>query len=203
MPTRGKAGRYHHGDLKAALVDTAVELITEQGVRGFSMAAASRRLGVAVSAPYAHFASRDDLLAAVAVHAYEVFLAEARAGMTAARTPTDRLAAMARAYVRFAGIHRPLFEVLFDAGLDKSRHPEIKAAEQPINDAFLGCVNALTDSEADAADLSAAVEAVAHGHAMLLLDGSYGPRTEAIDPAAERAARATRALVEGRRPLHQ
>jgi hypothetical protein len=105
--------------------------------------------------------------------------------------------------VRFAGIHGPLFEVLFDAGLDKGRHPEIKAAEEPVNDAFLGCVNALTDSEAAADDLSAAVEAVAHGHAMLLLDGSYGPRAEAVDPAAERAARATLALVAGRHQLHQ
>lgn len=201
MPTRAKAGRYHHGDLKAALVDTAVEIIAEEGMRGFSMAAASRRLGVAVSAPYAHFASRDDLLAAVAVHAYDVFHTESQAEMAASRTPTDRLAAMARAYVRFAGTHRPLFEVLFDAGLDKSRHPEIKAAEQPVNEAFHGCVDALTDSETRAGDLASAVEAMAHGHAMLLLDGSYGHGANAVELAGERAARATRALVQGQHQL--
>jgi hypothetical protein len=64
MPTAGQGGRYHHGDLRAALIDTAVDLIGERGVRHFSLAEASRRLGVAVSAPCAHFSDRDDLLAA-------------------------------------------------------------------------------------------------------------------------------------------
>lgn len=201
MPTRGKGDRYHHGDLRTALVDTAIELIGERGARQFSMAEASRRLGVAVSAPYAHFASRDDLLAAVAVRGYEVFHAESQAEMARSTAPVERLAAMARAYIRFAGTHRPLFEVLFDVGLDKHSHPELEAAEQPISDAFAACVEALTDSEASADDLAEAVEATAHGHAMFLLDGKYGQGAEAIERAAERAAAATRALVDGRHQL--
>jgi hypothetical protein len=44
MPRPGKGGRYHHGDLRAALIDTAVEVIAERGVRGFSLSEASRRL---------------------------------------------------------------------------------------------------------------------------------------------------------------
>ena len=201
MPKRGKGDRYHHGDLRTALVDTAIELIDERGVRQFSMAEASRRLGVAVSAPYAHFASRDDLLAAVAVRGYEVFHAESQAEMARAKAPVDRLAAMTRAYIRFAGTHRPLFEVLFDSGLDKQRYPVLKTAEQPISDAFADCVEALTDSEASADELAEAVEATAHGHALFLLDGKYGQGADAIELAAERAAGATRALVDGRHRL--
>jgi AcrR family transcriptional regulator len=183
---------YHHGDLRTALIDTAVELIAERGVRNFSMAEASRRLGVAVSAPYAHFADRDELLAAVAVRAYERFYAELE--LSRPEAPADRLAAIARAYVRFASTQRPLFELLFDAGLDKARHPEIAAAERPIDDAFLACVRALTrDGEA----LATAVEATAHGHAMLLLDGRFGEGEQAVELAAERAAQATLALVRG------
>jgi AcrR family transcriptional regulator len=183
---------YHHGDLRTALIDTAVELIAERGVRNFSMAEASRRLGVAASAPYAHFADRDELLAAVAVRAYERFHAELE--LSRLEAPADRLAAIARAYVRFAGTQRPLFELLFDAGLDKARHPEIAAAERPIDDAFLACVRALTrDGEA----LATAVEATAHGHAMLLLDGRFGEGEQAVELAAERAAEATLALVRG------
>ena len=163
-----KAGRYHHGDLRAALVGTAVELIAEKGVRGFSLAEASRRLGVAASAPYAHFTDRDDLLAAVAVHAYERFLAELEPEL--GRPPADRLAAIAGAYVRFAGTQRALFSVLYEAGLDKARHPEVAAAERPLDDAFLDGVRALSEG----AELATAVEATAHGHAMLLLDGHFG-----------------------------
>jgi AcrR family transcriptional regulator len=200
--TVGKGGRYHHGDLRAALIDTAIELIAERGVRNFSLAEASRRLGVSVSAPYAHFSDRDELPAAVGVHAYKLFYAELLPELNQFQTPADRLAAIARAYVRFAGAHRPVFEMLFEAGLDKGRHPELEAAERPIDDAFSSCVRALPDcGETTSEDLATAIEAAAHGHAMLLLDGSFGEGTEAVELAAERAARATLALIESRRLL--
>jgi AcrR family transcriptional regulator len=202
MPRSGKARGYHHGDLRTALIDAALELIDENGVRNFSLAEASRRVGVAVSAPYAHFADRDELLAAVAVHAYELFAAELEPEVAQLDAPADRLAATARAYVRFAAAHRPLFEVLFEAGLDKQRHPEIEAAEKPITDAFLASVRAVTnDGEEASEELATAVEATAHGHAMLLLDGSFGRGNEAAERAAEKAARATLALIESRHLL--
>jgi AcrR family transcriptional regulator len=195
-----KRKRYHHGDLRAALIDTAVELIGEQGVRGFSLAEASRRLGVAPSAPYAHFADRDELVAAVAVRACELFQADLSRASVELRDPADRLAEMARVYVRLAGRHRPLFEALFASGLDKRRYPELKAAEQPIEEAFQECVRALSNGTTTE-ELADAVEAAAHGHAMLLLDGGFGDGDEAVDFAAERAARVTLALIESRRVL--
>jgi AcrR family transcriptional regulator len=202
MPRSGKGGRYHHGDLRAALIDTAVELIGERGVRGFSLAEASRRLGVAVSAPYAHFADREDLLAAVAVRAYEMFSSALLPEMLKVADPANRLAAMSRGYVRFAAYHRPLFEVLYEAGLDKTRHPEIEAAEQPLSDAFLETVRTLADGdEARAEDLSTAMEATARGYAMLLLDDGPDPDADAVELAAERTTRAVLALIEGRRLL--
>lgn len=202
MSGPGKRGRYHHGDLAAALVDAAIEVIGERGVRDFSMAEASRRLGVAVSAPYAHFADRNDLLAAVAVRAYQQFYAAVVPAAEAGLAPADRLAAMARGYVRFAAANRPLFEVLYEAGLDKTRHPEIEAAEQPIDDSFMTCVNAISGGPGPAAgELALALEATAHGHAALLLDGGQQPTAKDVERTAERAARATRALIESRRLL--
>jgi AcrR family transcriptional regulator len=202
MPRSGKGGRYHHGDLRAALIDTAVELIGERGVREFSLAEASRRLGVAVSAPYAHFADREDLLAAVAVRAYEIFTGALLPEMAKFANYADRMAAMARGYIRFAAYHRPLFEVLYEAGLDKVRHPEIEVAEQPLNDAFLDTVRTLADGdETRAEDLATAMEATARGYAMLLLDDGPDPDPEAVELAADRTARAILALVEGRRLL--
>jgi AcrR family transcriptional regulator len=198
MPRPGNK-RYHHGDLRAALIETAAELIAERGMRGFSLAEASRRLEVAVSAPYAHFEDRDDLLAAVAVRAFELFYAALVPEMEEFSEPADRLAAMARAYVRFAAGNRPMFEVLYESGLDKSRHPEIEAAERPLDEAFQGCVRALADGDDALADeMAITFEATARGHAMLLLDGGPGPDERAVELAAERAARATRALVESR-----
>jgi AcrR family transcriptional regulator len=193
---------YHHGDLRAALIDTAVELIAEHGARAFSLAEASRRLGVAPSAPYAHFSDRDELLAAVAVRVHELFHAEVLRELKGLRAPERRLAAITRAYVRFAGTRRRLFELLVEAGLDKSEHPELKEAERAIEETFLGSVHALPHvDEAAVKTLATAVEATAHGHALLLLDGSFHRDSDPVESAAERAARATLALVESRRLL--
>ena len=98
---------------------------------------ADRRLGVAVSAPYAHFADREDLLAAVAVRAYEMFTDSVLPEMDKHADPASRLAAMARGYVRLAAYHRPLFEVLYEAGLDKVSSKEsrqITSQRTEIND---------------------------------------------------------------------
>jgi AcrR family transcriptional regulator len=201
MPTPAKGGRYHHGDLRAALVDTAIGLIAERGVRGFSLAEATRRLGVSAAAPYRHFADRDELLAAVAVRALHVFAAILADEASDTDAPQHRLAAMARAYVRFAAEQRPLFETLFSLGIDKSRYPELLSAWEPV-DAFFAVVAEICEGDADAADaLAAALEATAHGHATLLIDGEYGQGADAVRIAADRAANATLALIEGRRAL--
>lgn len=204
QPRRARGDRYHHGDLRAALIETAIELIGERGMRDFSLAEASRRLGVAVSAPYAHFTDRDQLLAAVAVRAYEHFYTKLVPDLDQFEDPANRLAAMARTYVRFAATNRPLFELLYSAGLDKTMHPEIEAAERPVSDAFLACVRALSGGDEALSDnLATALEASVHGHALFFLYGDFGKGEGAIEEAAERAAWATLALIEGRHLLGQ
>jgi AcrR family transcriptional regulator len=202
MPTPAKGGRYHHGDLRTALVDAAIVLISERGLRGFSLAEASRRVGVSAAAPYRHFADRDELLAAVAVRALDSFAAMLP-GPAAPGDPAQRLAAMARAYVRFAAEQRPLFDVMFSAGIDKSRYPELQRAWIPI-DELLGLVTVIcAGDEAEADALAAALEATAHGHAALLRDGEYGQGGEAVQIAADRAGYAVLALIEGRAALRR
>jgi AcrR family transcriptional regulator len=194
-------GRYHHGDLADALVESAIALIGERGVAAFSMAEASRRLGVAPSAPYRHFADRDALLAAVAVRAAGL-LSERLGRQPASGPPQQRLASAARAYVSFAVEHQPLFQALVGSGLDKDRHPEIARAAQPIALAFLPPAAELTgNDQAAAARLVSAIIATAHGHAMLLLDGTFGTGQQAAGTAAAQAAAATLALIAGRQAL--
>ena len=201
MPPAGKDGRYHHGDLRAALVDAAIDLIAERGLRGFSMAEASRRVGVSSAAPYRHFADRDALLAAVAVRGLQVFADMVATEGGDAGLPEDRLVAMARAYVRFAAEQRSLFDALFSAGLDKSRYQELREAWEPV-DAMLAVVTEIcAGDEAAAEALADAVEATAHGHATLLRDGDYGRGSGAVQIAADRAASATLALIAGRAAL--
>jgi AcrR family transcriptional regulator len=201
VPGWAGRGRYHHGDLRAALIETSIELLGERGVQAFSMAEASRRLGVAVAAPYRHFTDRDALLAAVAVRAAEL-LGQRLDREAASGTPARRLAAAAQAYVRFASDQRPLFQALVGSGLDKSRHPEIDHAAQAVGRAFASPAAELAGGdETAAARLTSAIVATAHGHAVLLLDGTFGSGDQAVELAAGQAAAATLALITGRRNL--
>ena len=199
MPAKG--GRYHHGDLRSALVDAAIGVIAERGVRGFSLAEATRRLGVTTAAPYRHFTDRDDLLAAVAARALSVFAAMLSDAADTADTPAQRLAVMAGAYVKFAAQQRPLFDTIYNSGLDKNRYPELQRACEPV-DTLLAVVLDVCDGDAAAAnELTDAVEATAHGYAMLLIDGEYGEGPDAVNAAAARAIASARALIAGRQAL--
>lgn len=196
-----KEGRYHHGDLKTALVDAAIEVIVERGVRGFSLAEASRRLGVTTAAPYRHFADRDALLAAVATRGVSVFADVLAETMAAEEDPARRLAATAGTYVRFAAGQRPLFDAIYNSGIDKTRYPELQSALAAV-DALLTFVIEVCDGDEAAADaLVNAVEASSHGYSMLLIDGEYGDSGEAVEATAAKATAAARALIAGRTAL--
>ena len=202
MRRAAKRDSYHHGDLRAALIDTAVELIAERGVRGFSLAEASRRLGVTVSAPYRHFADRDELLVAGGVRACQVLVATGEAESAGAVTPSERLARVARGYVRFAAEHRPLFDSLFNGPLDWASHPELEVAAAPIKVAFGEAALALCDGDPSAAEaLAVAVATNAHGHAGMLRLRAFGEGEDAVRVAGTRTGRSTLALIAGRAAL--
>ena len=146
----------------------------------------------------AHFADRDDLLAAVAVRAFELFWGALLPEMDKFADPADRLAGMARGYVRFAAGNRPLFEVLYEAAARTRPATGTEAAEQPLlNDAFLDAVRALA-VDARAEDLATAVEATAARRDAAALDDGPDQESGVVELAAERTARAVLALIEGR-----
>lgn len=195
-----KRASYHHGDLPAALVDAAFELIGENGVHGFSVAEAARRTGVSISAPYRHFADRDALLAACATAACEELKRSFDPALSSHGTPADQLAAAIAAYVRFAAERRPMFEALFGAGLDKTKYPRLAEASGALLVAVAAPARKLTPdgSDEETAVLVEALASLAQGYATMLLEGSFGEPPEAIELAAARAAAATGALLRGR-----
>lgn len=187
-------------------------------MHGFSVSEVARRVGVSSAAPYRHYASRDHLLAAVALRGYrEVGATFATAVANAAPRPSDQLAACAGAYVRFAAEQPAMFEVLFGAGLDKSEHPDLRAASEALIATVWPVVAKLTPAQTEEQVwvLIQAVVGLAHGYAALLADGALqhftpdgaaceirptdGPIPEAQIKAAEtQAIAATRALLRGR-----
>ena len=92
---------YHHGDLRAACVGAALELLEEGGARALSLRAVARRAGVSPAAPYRHYADREALVSAVAAVGYRELAERLAAAHPAPSTP-DQLASVGVAYVQFA-----------------------------------------------------------------------------------------------------
>ncbi|MGK5442203.1 TetR/AcrR family transcriptional regulator [Micromonospora sp. URMC 105] len=171
MTARG----YHHGDLRRALLDVAIQAIEESGPAALSLRDLARRAGVSHAAPAHHFRDKAGLLIALAVEGYDLLADE----LTGAG---DDLLEVGVAYVRFAVDHRAHFEVMFRPDLYRGDAPEVAAARDRAGAVLRGV---LPTAEADREALAA--WSIVHGFATLWLAGAL-PRDAGRDP--ERAARA-------------
>lgn len=201
--TPSKRRSYHHGNLRDALIDVSIELISHSGVAAFSIAEACRRLDVSPGAPYRHFADREHLLTAIAIRALETLSAHIARVVGDATDPVERLVRAVRGYVEFAAMHPALFEVLFAKEVSIGANTDITEPGRPVVEAFLlpafEIPGVVTATQARALVVGSA--AVAHGYASFLPAGTFGDDPDAMAIAADNAACATRALVMGRAAL--
>ena len=120
---------YHHGDLRAALVHAAMELLEESGETDLSLRAVARRAGVSPAAPYRHYADREALVSAVAAVGYRELAERLAAAHPSPSTP-EQLASVAIAYVQFA-LERPtLFRIMFTEPCDRDNDERVAATAQ-------------------------------------------------------------------------
>lgn len=177
---------YHHGDLRAALLTSAMEML-EAG-EPFSLRAVARRAGVSATAPYRHFADREALESALAAEGLRDLMADLTASGTSPSTPAD-LAEFGVVYVNFA-LRRPaLFKLMFGNACDDENDQRVQAADDLH--AMLGAAMARVFPGQDADSLAAGGWALAHGLAFLHLDGKLkatsGDEVDARVRAAFRA----------------
>ncbi|MFG3531233.1 TetR/AcrR family transcriptional regulator [Streptomyces sp. NPDC047917] len=180
-----ESGTYHHGDLRAACLRAARELLEEDGSAGLSLRAVARRAGVSATAPYRHFADRDALVSAVAAQGYRELAEHLAAAHPSPATP-EELAAVAVAYVRFA-LERPaLFRVMFAEPCDPDSEERV-GATTAISEYVRSIVRG-TFPGADPDALSTTVWAIVHGLAFLHLDGKLDTSTPEAVSGQVRAA---------------
>ncbi len=126
-PPRG----YHHGNLKEALVQAALDLIAQKGPAGFTFAEAARSAGVSPAAPYRHFRDRDDLLASIAQRGFEQFEAALSAAWDDGRPDTQAaFERLGRAYLTFARNDPASYSAMFESGLPIERFPALSLASE-------------------------------------------------------------------------
>jgi AcrR family transcriptional regulator len=181
---------YHHGDLRAALLRAAIELLEESGETALSLRAVARRAGVSPAAPYRHYADREALVSAVAAVGYRELAERLAAAHPSPSTP-EQLASVAIAYVQFA-LERPaLFRIMFGEPCDRDNEERV-AATAAVSQYVRAIVERIFP-HADADALATAVWALVHGLAFLHLDGKLDASTPSV--VAERTAAAIEALL--------
>jgi AcrR family transcriptional regulator len=176
--------RYHHGDLRSALVEEGLRLVEAGGAESFSLREAARNVGVSANAAYRHFVDRSALLAAVAAAGFARLATRMKGAMDAAEvrstpaTAVRRFKAVGRAYVEFALGSPTLFRLMFSAAgvagvrqgsSDPTAGPTPLALLAEALDALVAA-GVLARRGRSGAELKA--WAAVHGFASLVLDGA-------------------------------
>lgn len=175
------SGRYHHGDLRAALLAAATDIIATDGLEAFSLRAAARRAGVSATAPAHHFGDARGLLTAVATRGF-VALAEVLEGANEGRNGRAGLLAQGRAYVAFAAANPGLFRLMWRKALLDMGDAEHVAAGRRAFDALDRAVRpaGLPAGSPDDPALAPSIAcwSLVHGFALLALDGAFARQGE-------------------------
>ncbi len=125
-PQSEKRDSYHHGDLRAQLVEATRILVEEKGPDHFSVSEACRRAGVSTAAPYKHFKDKQEMLRAVALAGMRRQRQEMLEELDQYAPGTlNRIVAMGRVYVRFAVTEPGVFRLMFGLSDTHGEHSEL------------------------------------------------------------------------------
>ena len=179
--TLDRSRRYHHGNLRNALIHAGLDILATQGIQGLSLREVARRTGVSHAAPYRHFANKEALLAAIAEEGFGRLAAVTRA--TIACFPDDpraQLGAAHEAYVRFALENPDQLRVMFSGLLTGPGRPDtLQAAAEAAFGLLVGIVEtgqrAEVLREGDPVRLAVAAWTMMHGLAVILVEGQLSP----------------------------
>lgn len=175
-PEERPADRYHHGDLRTALIRAADEILAEHGLAGFSLREAARRAGVSAAAPAHHFGGAAGLLSEVALLGFEELAKNLHVEVSQG-TPTQRLRLQGMGYVRFAMTYPGRFQLMFRRDLlspDHAALQEMGARTLAQLEETIRAIRCIPEQQALDPQAQAALLATwstVHGFAHLALDG--------------------------------
>lgn len=175
--------RYHHGDLRRALLDAAEEEIEIQGIEGFSLRKVAKRAGVSHAAPAHHFGSADGLLTALAAHGFRVFLDTMKERQKDfAPDGRSQIKGAGIGYIDFAERHNALFRLVFSSIRPDHDDEDLDAAAFDAFNHLVNCVAAITGKNAfedeESMTHALALWSMAHGFADLMSSQRMKPLTE-------------------------
>jgi AcrR family transcriptional regulator len=185
-----KGGRrgYHHGNLREALIQAALDLIAAKGPAGFTFAEAARSAGVSPAAPYRHFRDRDALMADVARQGFERFEGFLTTAWNDGRPDTmTALGNLGKAYLAFARTEPAYYSAMFEAGVPYDGNPDLREASDRAfaivrTAAEALCAAVPQGNRPPALMVALHIWSLSHGIASLFARGDAGRRSLPMSP---------------------
>jgi AcrR family transcriptional regulator len=158
--------KYHHGDLRKALIEIATDLLAEDGVQALSLRKIAQKAGVSHNAPYMHFTDKEAVLVAIAEEGFRLLTVEVESAIANANTTRSQLIAASNAYVNFALGHPDHVQVMFRS-VDQTKYPSlVETSQTSLNRLFELVKSGQENGELNSGDTQAmtkAIWAMVHG----------------------------------------
>lgn len=175
-----KTSKYHHGNLREALINNAVKILEQEGSEALTLRRVARDTGVSQAAPYSHFRDKRNLITAVCAEGTKWF-GEYMSREAAGRTGTDYLAGLAVGHIRFALEHPALFRLMSTTDISETIS-DVGQAPEILVEGYLLMANALAAAplthfgkEQQQLDIPLAWAQV-YGLSNLLIEGRIAPQ---------------------------
>jgi AcrR family transcriptional regulator len=171
-----KKTSYHHGDLKNALIQAGIEILSKDGVNAMSLRRVARRAGVSHAAPYAHFADKQALVAAISTEGYRKLYDKVyEAAQNHRGDPMRQLVEGAWAYVEFALNDSEHFRITLSGVVEKEKeYPAYVEISQKsfrlVVELVEACQKAGVLNEGPPDLMAASVWGLVHGFVSLVLN---------------------------------
>ena len=170
--------RYHHGDLRAALIEVGLRLLAERDLDGLSLREMAREVGVSATSVYRHFPDKAALMRALASDGLDR-LAVAQRDAARGKAGAAAFAATGQAYVRYALANPALFRLIFTTSAQSQAAGETEALRMLHANAAAAMPSGTGSGQTEAKALRA--WSLVHGLAMLMLDGQLPADDDLIE----------------------
>lgn len=163
--------KYHHGQLREALIESALQLLTEHGIEGLNLRALAKATGVTPAAPYSHFRDKDDLLAAVAETGFQRLALQMAEDATGLRHTQERIEKLICSYIRFAAENKPLFQLMYSRELAQMKnYPTLAMTAGKSYSLISAALSTRQSPTEDARFMTVAIWSLCHGLTSLIID---------------------------------
>ncbi|MEP1328139.1 WHG domain-containing protein [Pseudophaeobacter sp.] len=173
---------HHHGDLRAALIQSGIEILTESGLESLTLRRCAARAGVSHAAPAHHFDGISGLRGAIAQEGFDRFRqAMLAARATGTQTPQGRILSLCRGYLDFAVENPALFALIFSCGPMSQFEDDMNAGDASAYGVLRETCAPFVSEGTDPRIVETQVWSLIHGFTHLFLAGTFGPPSNSSD----------------------